>query len=54
MQLVLVCKQCGHEERGETERLLMAKIKMWNHLNRDHPELTEAFKEAVEEAPIYS
>ena len=51
MELVLICKQCGHEERGETERLLMAKIKMWNHLNREHPELTDAFKEAVEEAP---
>ncbi len=48
MELVLTCKQCGHEELGETERALMAKIRMWNHLNRRHPELTDSFKEAVE------
>ncbi len=52
MELILICKQCGHEEVGETERLLMAKIKMWNHLNRRHPDLTDAFKQAVaEETP---
>lgn len=51
MELVLTCKQCGHEEKGHTERLLMAKIRMWNHLNRVHPELTEAFTRAVEQEP---
>ncbi len=50
MELILICKQCGHEEVGQTERVLMTKIKMWNHLNKVHPELTDAFKEAVEDA----
>lgn len=49
MELVLTCKQCGYEEHGETERLLMAKIRMWNHLNRAHPDLTDAFKQTVDE-----
>lgn len=48
MELILLCKQCGHEEVGQTERVLMTKIRMWNHLNREHPELTEAFTSAVE------
>lgn len=49
MELVLICKECGHEEAGESERILMAKVRMWNHLNRVHPEMTEAFKTAVRE-----
>lgn len=51
MELILICKQCGHEEIGETERTLMTKIRMWNHLNREHPELAETFnfKEVIEE-----
>ncbi len=56
MELVLICKQCGHEEHGQTERLLMAKIRMWNHLNKAHPEMTEPFSRSVteEETPIAS
>lgn len=49
MELVLTCKQCGHEEVGETERLLMAKIRMWNHLNKAHPALTDSFRGTVDE-----
>jgi hypothetical protein len=49
MELVLTCKQCGHEEAGDTERALMTKIRMWNHLSHAHPALTDAFKQAVEE-----
>lgn len=49
MELVLTCKQCGHEEIGQTERLLIAKIRMWNHLNKSHPEMTDAFTQAVDQ-----
>ena len=49
MEVLLTCKECGHREAGDTERLLMAKVRMWNHLNRAHPQLTDAFKQAVEE-----
>jgi hypothetical protein len=49
MELILTCKQCGHEERGESERALMTKVRMWNHLNREHPALTDSFKETVAE-----
>lgn len=49
MEVILTCKGCGHQELGDTERLLMAKVRMWNHLNRVHPQMTDAFKSAVEE-----
>jgi hypothetical protein len=49
MEVVLTCKECGHEELGQSERLLMAKVRMWNHLNRVHPAMTDAFKHAVSE-----
>lgn len=50
MELILKCKQCGYEEHGSSERALMTKVRMWNHLNREHPESTDAFKETVEES----
>lgn len=49
MELTLTCKECGHEERGESTRALIAKIRMWNHLNREHPELAESFRSTVAE-----
>lgn len=49
MELVLTCRQCGHQEAGDSDRMLMTKIRMWNHLNREHPALTDAFSQAVEE-----
>jgi len=47
MELILTCRQCGHREAGNTERALMTKIRMWNHLNHAHPALTDAFKQTV-------
>lgn len=49
MEVLLTCKECGHEELGQSERLLMAKVRMWNHLNRVHPQVTDAFKRVVSE-----
>ena len=48
MKVELICKECGHKEEGTSDRMLMAKIRMWNHLNRKHPELVDAFREIVE------
>ncbi len=47
MEMVLVCKQCGYEERGSSERALMTKIRMLNHLNRKHPGVVEPFTASV-------
>ena len=51
MELILTCRQCGHREAGNTERALMTKIRMWNHLTHAHPTQTEVFnfKQRVEE-----
>lgn len=50
MHVTFTCKYCGHEEHGEASRLLMTKIRMWNHLNDAHPGLVEPFSSSVEEA----
>lgn len=39
MKVILTCRECGHRERGQSEHQLMNRIKMWNHLERAHPEL---------------
>ncbi len=49
MELVLVCRQCGHTERGESARGLMVKVRMLNHLNRAHPDEVESFTHSVEQ-----
>ena len=49
MEMILVCKQCGYEEHGHSERALMTKIRMLNHLNREHPGVVEPFTESVEQ-----
>jgi hypothetical protein len=38
MKIILTCSECGHQEWGTAEGILMNKIKMWNHANREHPE----------------
>lgn len=54
MELVLICHACGHEEVGTDERALMLKIKMYNHVNREHPHLVEQFKEFVNDETVRS
>jgi len=49
MELILICRQCGHREAGDADRTLMAKVRMWNHLNHAHPAFTDAFKQTVKE-----
>ncbi|MDE2071497.1 MAG: hypothetical protein KGI70_02060 [Patescibacteria group bacterium] len=44
----LLCHECGHMERGDASRTLMLKIRMWNHINHDHPSLIERFRDVVE------
>jgi hypothetical protein len=41
MDTLLRCNQCGAEEPGSSHGTLMNKIKMWNHLKREHPMLAE-------------
>ena len=36
MKVILTCRECGHRERGDSDSALMNRIKMWNHIERDH------------------
>lgn len=53
-ELILTCSECGHEEAGPGHRLLMLKVRMYNHINQAHPTLVERFKDVVEEHPAHA
>lgn len=36
MKTIITCRECGHQENGDTEGQLMNRIKMWNHVERSH------------------
>jgi hypothetical protein len=40
MEVLLTCRECGHQEWGQAEKEFMNKIKMWNHVRRAHPYLS--------------
>jgi hypothetical protein len=47
METILTCAACRHIEEGDTRNGLMLKVRMWNHINRAHPELIDKFREVV-------
>jgi hypothetical protein len=47
MHTILTCAACRHNEEGDSRGGLMLKVKMWNHINREHPELVDRFREVV-------
>lgn len=51
MDTLLLCNQCGHEEPGSRSGTLMNKIKMWNHLKREHPMLAERIMKTHDTMP---
>lgn len=36
MKVLLTCRECGHQEKGDSNSGLMNRIKMWNHVQRSH------------------
>jgi hypothetical protein len=54
-EIILTCQECGHTEIDAEHKLLMLKVRMYNHINHMHPVLAERFKDVVEEhtAPAY-
>lgn len=48
-ELILTCRVCGHKEHGDTAHALMAKVRLYNHLVREHPVVADRFKEVTEE-----
>lgn len=47
MKTIFTCAACRHLEEGDSRNGLMLKVRMWNHINHDHPELIDRFKEIV-------
>jgi hypothetical protein len=41
MQVLLSCTECSYEEVGHTEKELMNKIIIWNHVKKTHPATAE-------------
>jgi hypothetical protein len=47
METILTCAACRHIENGDSRNGLMLRVRMWNHINREHPELIDRFKDVV-------
>ncbi len=47
METILTCAACRHVEEGDSRNGLMLKVRMWNHINRAHPELIDRFRDVV-------
>ena len=45
--IILTCSRCGHRERESANRELMAKVRMYNHVAKEHPAVAERFNEVV-------
>ena len=56
MELILTCKECGHQEQGFISRALMVKIRMHNHLEKAHPfvAMAESFADTINERQVES
>lgn len=48
MQILLTCAECGHQEWGQSDGMLMNKIKLWNHAKREHRDhMAEVFERSL-------
>ena len=45
---ILTCSECGHTEAGSHGRALMLKVRMLNHVTKNHPDLADRFREVIE------
>lgn len=41
MKVTLICSECGHQEGSSSEKQLINKIIMWNHVKKVHPRTAE-------------
>lgn len=41
MKITLLCTECHYKEAGSSEKPLMNKIIMWNHVKRAHAGVAE-------------
>ena len=41
MKVILICSECGHKEHSSSDKQLINKIIMWNHVKKSHPRTAE-------------
>ncbi len=51
MQVLLSCTECDYEEVGHTEKELMNKIIIWNHIKKEHPATAERVMRIYQHVP---
>ncbi len=51
MQVVLSCTECDYQEVGHTDKELMNKIIIWNHVKKDHPQTAERVMRIYQRVP---
>ena len=51
MKIILSCSECTYKETGSTEKPLMSKIIMWNHVKRAHSTMAERMMRMYQTMP---
>jgi len=51
MQVLLSCTECDYQEVGHTDKELMNKIIIWNHVKKDHPATAERVMRIYQRVP---
>jgi len=51
MQVLLSCTECEYQEWGTTEKELMNKIIVWNHVKKEHPATAEHIMRVYQHVP---
>jgi hypothetical protein len=52
MKVLLSCTECSYEEWSSSEKELMNKIIVWNHVTREHPATAEHIMRVYQHVPI--
>jgi hypothetical protein len=52
MKVLLSCTECDFEEWGSTENVLMNKIIVWNHVQKEHPETAAYIMRVYQHVPV--
>lgn len=51
MNAILMCTECDYQAAGSSERVLMNKIIMWNHMQKFHPSAAERIMRIYNRVP---
>lgn len=51
MQVLLSCTECSYQEIGHTDKELMNKIIVWNHVRKAHPQTADRVMRTYQHVP---